>query len=128
MINEHMNLKTRIWINDITITLKGQKIIDFCNETKLIIMNIPTTKCKKNIVKKSSIEYSIVSESVLNISFELAIAIANISNKFEICPSVIHTDYSPMTIELPVHVDIASKEWTKILKQKPIWIRKQTAF
>ena len=67
-----MKLKLRT-SDDCTINAQGREIIDFCNETQLVIMNgrLESGKCtyyalQNTIVKKSVIDYLIVSESVLN--------------------------------------------------------------
>ena len=102
--NTELKLKSRI-SEDATINPQGREIIDFCNETKLIIMNggrLEDGKCtyyalQNEMVKKSVIDYLIISESVLKI---------DLIKKFEICPPVRYTDHPPMTIEL----NIALKE------------------
>ena len=70
--NEHLKLKRRN-SKDFTVNSQGREIIDFCNETQLIIMNgrLENGKCtyyalQNTTVKKSVIDYRIVSKSVLD--------------------------------------------------------------
>ena len=106
-----MNLKSRI-SEDFTINTQGKEIIDFCNETQLRIMNgrMENGKCtyhalQNNKVKKSVIDYLIVSESVLN---------SDILDAFEVNAPTLYTDHSPMILELKIQL----KETQKIPRQQ----------
>ena len=87
---------------DSTVNSYGQEIITFCNETKLVIANgrfeneNSVGKCTyhcilNNEVKKSMIDYFIVSESVLKIL-----------NEFDIGNPVLYTDHSHLKIKLNI--------------------------
>ena len=108
--NEHMKLKLRT-SEDLTINTQGREIINFCNETKLIIMNgrLENGKCtyyklQNDTVRKSVIDYLIVSDSVLRL---------DLLRKFEIYAPATYTDHSPMIIEL----NIETKEKEKLINK-----------
>lgn len=93
--NKHLNIIPRK-SNDPTINGQGKEIIEFCNETSLIIANgrLEEGKCTyftlhKGEIKKSLIDYLIISESLTN----------KIKN-FQIHEPVPYTDHAPMTIDL----------------------------
>ena len=105
--------------DDKTINNYGHDILTFCNETNLIIANGRfenddclgkcTFHCIQNdVVKKSMIDYLIISKSILNIL-----------NYFEIGNPVLYTDHSQIKIILR----LSSTNKVKILNPTPLFKR-----
>ena len=97
--NEQLNIVPRSSMDEI-INSNGKEIIEFCNETSLIIVNgrLENGSCTyytlhRGEVKKSTIDYLIASQNM----FERI-------GKCEILPPVSYTDHAPMNITLNVNL------------------------
>ena len=115
--NLHFGFPKRVSA-DTTLNNYGRDILTFCNETKLIIANgrfeieeskgMCTFHCVQDItVKKSMIDYFILSESILTLL-----------DKFKISHPVLYTDHSPIEITLKLTTNNVQKE-NKEPKQIP---------
>lgn len=97
LINDNKKLKLSPRNSQDSVTNnQGKEIITFCNETTLIIANgrlekgnCTFHKIQKNNVKKSVIDYLIISESIID----------NIK-EFTIMEPVLYTDHSPMNFKV----------------------------
>ena len=97
--NEHFNLTYRK-SEDQVINRQGRDILDFCNETSLIIANgrLENGRCSyytfhRGEVKKSMIDYLLLSKNM----FEKI-------ERFEILEPVHYTDHAPMNITLNINL------------------------
>ena len=97
--NEQFKLKSRN-SKDIIINSQGRNVIDFCNETALIIANgrLEKGRCTffslyRGDIKQSMIDYLITSRSLIE----------NI-DLFEIQPPVLYTDHAPMKISIAIEL------------------------
>ena len=117
--NKHLKLPPRK-SDDANINRQGKDILDFCNETSLVIANgrLECGKCTyftlyKEEVKKSMIDYLLISENLIE----------NIDN-FEIIDPVPYTDHAPMITHLtipqkqPVARCRSARSWSKGPKRK----------
>jgi exonuclease III len=97
-LNDNINLKlVPRKSDDLTVNGQGKEIIDFCNETTLLIANgrLERGNCTyftlhKNEVKKSVIDYLLISRRL---------AYAHTIQNFEIHEPVTYTDHAPMLID-----------------------------
>ena len=116
--NEHFGMKQRN-SEDFIINSQGRNIINFCNETALIIANgrLEEGRCTffslyRGDVKQSMIDYLIISPSLVD----------NI-DLFKIQPPVLYTDHAPMKVSL--EIELKRQTQSHEIPSKKLLSRKQ---